>query len=88
MIKSISTDNSHKDVVITGDFNHRDIIWNDENNNISTTNPTDAKFVECIDDSYLHQLISKPTRYPKQECHKLSVLDLVLTNDQNLLSSP
>ena len=86
MIRTMSTDHNYHEVVIMGDFNHKDITWCDESNNITTTNPIDANFVECLDDSYLHQMVQENTRYPTQENQKPSLLDLVLTNDQSLIS--
>ena len=86
MIKQMSTDDSFHEIVITGDFNHKDIKWSDENSNITTNNPTDANFVECIDDSYLHQLVDDNTRYPHHNNQAPSLLDLVLTKDVNLIS--
>ena len=86
MIKEMSTDPKYHEVVITGDFNHKEIKWSDNNNNITTTNITDEKFVECLDDSYLHQLVDENTRYPHQENQEPSLLDLILTNDLSLIS--
>ena len=86
MIKHMSNDPTYHEIVITGDFNHKEIKWSDENGNITTNNLTNANFVECLDDSYLHQLVEDNTRYPHQKDQVPSLLDLVLTKDVNLIS--
>ena len=66
-------------VCIVGDFNFPSIKWDgswegDENND----------FIECIRDSFLIQKVKKPTRHRQGE--KPNILDLVLVNDDQLIS--
>ena len=46
-------------VIITGDFNCPDINWDD----FSLNNTIDCQFVNCLEDVYFQQLVSKPTRH-------------------------
>ena len=60
---------------LTGDFNYPDIEWN----NRLSLGPIDESFVECIDDLFLHQVVTKPTRNIQGQ--KANILDLIITND-------
>lgn len=65
-------------ICIVGDFNYKDINWNSS----TTTNSDvsdDAKFLEAIKDSFLHQHVDKPTR--RRGNDDPSLLDLVLTDE-------
>ncbi|GAB0176277.1 hypothetical protein GRJ2_000092900 [Grus japonensis] len=57
-----------------GDFNHPDICWRD--NAAECKQP--RKFLECVDDSFLLQVIEEPTR-------RGAMLDLILTNKEGLV---
>ena len=65
-------------ICIVGDFNYRQINWatwttpNSENND-------EAKFIEAIRDSFLHQHVEKPTR--RRGNDDPSLLDLILTDE-------
>ncbi|PKU44319.1 glycerol kinase [Limosa lapponica baueri] len=56
-----------------GDFNHPNICWKDN----TAGHMKSRKFLECINDNFLLQMIEDPMR-------KGAVLDLVLTNKEGL----
>ena len=88
MIKGMALDKQFGDVVITGDFNHPDIQWAEER--VTTTNPADIPFTECLADSYLQNYVYQPTRYrycAKKKITSKSLLDLILANDENLIDN-
>jgi len=66
-------------ICIIGDFNYPNINWNGGNNN-----PKDTELIETIRDAFLIQMVDKPTRY--REGQRANILDLVLVNDEQLIS--
>ena len=68
-------------VVITGDFNYPNMDWNCEQNN----NGPEKVFIECLNDLFLTQHISAPTRV--REGEKKNILDLCITNDSDLINN-
>jgi len=67
-------------VCIVGDFNFPRIRWNG-----IWTNEKDNEFIECLHDAYLEQMVDKPTR--RRTGQMANILDLVLVNDQQSVSS-
>ncbi|PKU28688.1 dtw domain-containing protein 2 [Limosa lapponica baueri] len=63
-------------VVLTVDFNHPSVCWKD---NTAGHKPT-KKFLECVDDNFLLQMVEEPIR-------KGAMLDLVLTNNEGLVAN-
>ncbi|GAB0206940.1 mitochondrial enolase superfamily member 1 [Grus japonensis] len=61
-------------LVLMGDFNHPDICWRD---NTAERNQS-RKFLECVNDNFLLQVIGEPTR-------RGAMLDLILTNEEGLV---
>ncbi|GAB0208438.1 hypothetical protein GRJ2_003309500 [Grus japonensis] len=61
-------------LVLMGKFNHPDICWRDN----TAERKQSRKFLECIDDNFLLQVIEEPTR-------RGAMLDLVLTNKEGLV---
>ncbi|GAB0208082.1 mitochondrial enolase superfamily member 1 [Grus japonensis] len=59
-----------------GDFNHPDICWRDN----TAGNNQYRRFLECVDDNFLFQVIEEPTR-------RGAMLDLVLTNKEGLVGN-
>ncbi|GAB0205664.1 mitochondrial enolase superfamily member 1 [Grus japonensis] len=57
-----------------GDFNHPDICWRDN----AAEHKQSRKFLECVDDNFLLQVIEEPTR-------RGAMLDLILTNKEGLV---
>ncbi|GAB0210150.1 hypothetical protein GRJ2_003480800 [Grus japonensis] len=61
-------------LVLMGDFNHPDICWRDN----AAERKQSRKFLECVDDNFLLQVIEEPMR-------RGAMLDLVLTNKEGLV---
>ncbi|GAB0197130.1 hypothetical protein GRJ2_002178300 [Grus japonensis] len=61
-------------LVLTGDFSHPDICWRDN----AAERKQSRRFLECIDDNFLLQVIEEPTR-------RGAMLDLILTNKEGLV---
>ncbi|GAB0182061.1 mitochondrial enolase superfamily member 1 [Grus japonensis] len=57
-----------------GDFNHPDICWRDN----AAERKQSRKFLECVDDNFLLQVIEEPMR-------RGAMLDLILTNKEGLV---
>ncbi|GAB0182094.1 hypothetical protein GRJ2_000674700 [Grus japonensis] len=57
-----------------GDFNHPDICWRDN----AAERKQSRKFLECVYDNILLQVIEEPTR-------RGAMLDLILTNKEGLV---
>lgn len=66
---------SQENVIIIGDFNFPEINWADVKI-IGSIHP----FINCIQDSFLDQVIDKPSR-------EKNYLDLVLTSDRNFVQN-
>jgi len=63
-------------LVLMGDFKHPDICWRDN----TAGHKQSRRFLECIDDDFLLQVIEKPMR-------RGAMLDLVLTNKEGLMEN-
>ncbi|GAB0179197.1 hypothetical protein GRJ2_000385000 [Grus japonensis] len=61
-------------LVLMGDFNHPHICWRDN----TAGHKQSRRFLECVDDNFLLQVIEEPTR-------RGAMLDLVLTNKEELV---
>ncbi|GAB0202667.1 mitochondrial enolase superfamily member 1 [Grus japonensis] len=61
-------------LVLMGDFNHPDICWRDK----AAECKQSRRFLECVDDNFLFQVIEEPTR-------RGAMLDLILTNKEGLV---
>ncbi|PKU44762.1 glycerol kinase [Limosa lapponica baueri] len=61
-------------LVLMGDFNHPDICWE----GYTARHVQSRRFLQCIDDNFLTQVVEKPTR-------RGVLLDLVLTNKEGLV---
>ncbi|PKU44428.1 dtw domain-containing protein 2 [Limosa lapponica baueri] len=59
-----------------GDFNHPDICWRDN----TTGHEKSRKFLECVDDNYLLQMVEEPTR-------KGALMDFSLTNKEGMVGN-
>ena len=62
-------------LLICGDFNYREIDWENES---SEKSEHCSSFLNTIQDCFLHQHVTEPTRYRHEEP---SLLDLVLSNE-------
>ena len=69
-----------------GDFNIKEIDWKI---NFSSTNMNEthfaSQFLECVRDSFLYQHVRECTRYRAGD--ESSVLDLLFTNEENMINS-
>ena len=69
-----------------GDFNIKEIDWKI---NFSSTNMNEthfaSQFLECVRDSFLYQHVRECTRYRAGD--EPSVLDLLFTNEENMINS-
>ena len=69
----------HDKIIITGDFNYPGINWN----NTINTPDVESKFLNCINDLFLQQIVTKPTRHRAGQSS--NILDLVFTNDESII---
>ena len=88
MIKHMSLNSGFKSVLIMGDFNHPGINWTPDP--VITTVHRDSshpehQFVDTLNDSFLHQHVTLPTR--DREGQKSKTDDLLLTNDKEMLNN-
>ena len=81
LIKDISDSNSSH-ILIVGDFNYNEILWDRQITTVSE-NHIATKFLEIIRDNFLYQHVTEPTRI--REGQEPSILDLVFTNEQNMV---
>ena len=82
LLNHISTQ-KYSHICLVGDFNYKKINWK----NMTTTeseNSIEQKFIDCIQDNYLYQHVTKPTRIRGTD--EPSLLDLVLTNEEYQVS--
>ncbi len=78
----------YSDLIITGDFNYNTIDWSDNECPFSATDNESQtnNFIECLEDCFLYQCVSEPT-FQKASYESENVLDLIITNDKNKISS-
>ena len=83
MLEEVSHINSSH-LLIMGDFNFPEIDWDNEVSSAATDHPSQV-FLECYRDCFLHQHIRSPTHYRSMQ--KANILDLVLTNEENMVKN-
>ncbi len=66
-----------------GDFNYPNINWNTLYPGTDNESAEEFKFLDCIQDNYLTQHITKPTRVRGTDTPNL--LDLLLTDDEKII---
>jgi hypothetical protein len=71
-------------LTLMGDFNLPDIDWNSWSVPGASTENYDYKFVDCVQDNFLHQFVTKPTRWRGTDTPH--ILDLVIANDENIIT--
>ena len=71
---------TYTEIVLIGDFNVPSINWE---NDTATTN-YGQNLLDCINDNYLEQLVTEPTRFRTGNIP--SLLDLIITSDPNIIS--
>ena len=67
-------------LLICGDFNYREIYWLNE---ASRDRGHISTFISTIQECFLHQHVTEPTRFPVGE--EPSLLDLILSNEESLV---
>ena len=75
------TRNKHKNILVAGDFNLPHLTWSDDpSTQYATTNNRECTetLLSFMDKNFMSQYINKPTRVN-------NILDLVITNDMNLI---
>ena len=66
-------------------FNYPDIHWETLYPGSENDSSEESKFIDCIQDNLLTQHIDRPTRVRGTDTPH--ILDLILTNDEKLISS-
>ena len=66
-----------------GDFNYKDIMWENWNTPTLSENSDEFSFIENLRDCYLYQHITKPTRI--RQGQEPSILDLLITNEEGMI---
>ncbi|XP_071944903.1 uncharacterized protein [Antedon mediterranea] len=69
-------------LLITGDFNYREIDWTSWISRASE-NHGSSKLVDCLQDNFLYQVSNRNTRY--RDGNRPSLLDLIIVNDELLI---
>ena len=67
-------------MLITGDFNLKDINWENYTTPHSETSP-EYKFIECLRDNFLFQHVKHFTRCQNEQTR--NILDLIITKNEN-----
>ncbi|GAB0182893.1 hypothetical protein GRJ2_000754600 [Grus japonensis] len=73
LYRQIGAASHSQDLVLVEDFSHPDTCWRDN----TAGHKQSRRFLECIDDNFLLQVIEEPTR-------RGAMLDLVPTNKEGL----
>ena len=86
VIEQMSNSKNYSDVVIVGDFNHPKIKWitmdYDYDQHIvpkPTKSEHDLNFIKCLENSFLNQHVTKPTRIRENQTPTLD--DLILSRN-------
>jgi len=76
LYRQIGEASRSKALVLMGDFNHLNICWRDN----TAGHKQSRRFLECVEDNFLLQVIEEPRR-------RGAMLDLVLTNKEGLVGN-
>ena len=68
-------------VVIAGDFNYKEIDWESE----YSAQEHQSVFISSLQECYLHQHVTEPTRYRTNETPNL--LDLLLSSEESMIAN-
>ncbi|XP_065650311.1 uncharacterized protein LOC136078467 [Hydra vulgaris] len=79
----VKLSNKYPNILIIGDFNYPDIIWQNPKQPITNSSKS-IKFTENIRDSFLTQHISKATHIRQNQSP--STIDLLFTSGENMIS--
>lgn len=83
LTETIAANSMLQNLVILGDFNMPTIDWSTYSHPI--TDSAESRFVDVLLDNNISQLVTEFTRYRANQ--NPSLLDLILTTDENLISS-
>ena len=79
LFSNVSFLNTYTHLLVMGDFNFPDIDWE----NWSSSDSNSQEFIEIIQDTYLQQHVTQPTRY--REGQTSDCLDLIFTNEEEMI---
>ena len=69
-----------KNIIMVGDFNYGHINWE----NLSSQNNTERNFIDKLQDNYLSQMVTVPTR--KRGSDRSTMLDLIITKQPDKIT--
>jgi len=72
-------------ILIMGDFNYPEINWESWNTKSDNTENIENKFIDTVQDNFLFQHVSKPTRWRGTDTPH--ILDLIMTNEEPMISN-
>ena len=81
LVQSVKREAHH--LLIAGDFNLKDIDW--ENECVSYNQEHLLQFIETFQECYLYQHVKRPTRYRVGETPH--ILDLIMTNEEGMIQN-
>ncbi|VDH94238.1 Hypothetical predicted protein [Mytilus galloprovincialis] len=84
-LMSEATDMGYSHILIMGDFNYPEINWETWNTKGDRPNSTENKFLEALQDNFLYQHTTKPTRWRGADTPH--TLDLLITNEEEMISN-
>ncbi|CAC5360712.1 unnamed protein product [Mytilus coruscus] len=68
-----------------GDYNFPEIIWDSWNSPGDSTESNEYNFLENVQENFLFQHVTKPTRW--RDTNTPHTLDLILTNEEQMISN-
>ena len=74
LLQNMINEVCNRHFLLMGDFNYKDINWQTH----QASEPIAQKFLDCLEDSFLTQHVTQPTR-------DNSVLDLVITDEPGMI---
>ncbi|XP_071123444.1 uncharacterized protein [Mytilus edulis] len=84
-LMSEATDMGYSHILIMGDFDYPEINWITWNTKGDRPNSTENKFLEALQDNFLYQHTTKPTRWRGADTPH--TLDLLITNEEEMISN-
>ncbi|CAC5382827.1 unnamed protein product [Mytilus coruscus] len=72
-------------ILIMGDYNFPEINWDSWNSPGESTESNEYKFLENLQENFLFQHVTRPTRW--RGTNTPHTLDLILTNEENMISN-
>ncbi|VDI00955.1 Hypothetical predicted protein [Mytilus galloprovincialis] len=78
------TQKNFSHILLMGDINYPNIDWETHSCKSDNIESDEYKFTQCVQDNYLYQHVTKPTRWRGSDTPH--VLDLIFTNEENMVS--